>query len=224
MHPSDPHRRRLALSTAACLLIALAGGVIVIARPDPDSAQTRPDLSNLDASMLINEDSVPAVADTSWGQMVAVPRGVAPPVSPAGCGLFLSQAPASQKGLAMRSSKGTAIGAELAITDEQHDLDALVRDCRTFSFDGGGTQARVELEALNIPDPPADTVGTLMRCQSVTAGKTLSWDIAMIAGYHRGVLVSVQYTPGPVGGPFDSELADTLPGIYRAQIAKLDGA
>ncbi|CAN5599396.1 hypothetical protein BH09ACT7_BH09ACT7_25980 [soil metagenome] len=61
-----------------------------------------------------------------------------------------------------------------------------------------------------------------MHCRSVTNGKTLEWDIALIAGYHRGVLVSAQYTPGPVGGPFDQELADSLGGIYRAQVAKLD--
>jgi hypothetical protein len=228
----DQRRRRVLLSTAACLLIALAGGLILIgfhgvdrtapAAPTPSIA--KPDLSLLTESMLIDEDSVPAVEGTSWGAMVAVPRGVAPPVSPADCGLFLSQAQASQKGLAMRSSKGTAIGVELAITDEAHDLDALMTECRSFTFDGGRTQSRVELEPLQGQDLPAGTIGTLMHCQSVTNGKTLRWDIALIAGHHRGVLVSAQYTPGPVGGPFDSKLAASLGGIYNAQIAKLDQA
>ena len=40
--------------------------------------------------------------------------------------------------------------------------------------------------------------------------------------YHRGVLVTAQYTPGPRGGAFDSRLASNLGEVYRAQIAKLD--
>jgi hypothetical protein len=226
MRLSDTSRRRLALSTAACLLIALADGIALVGLPSPDTVQSqanaRPDLSLLTESMLIDESAVPAVEGTSWGAMVAVPRGVAPPVSPADCGLFLSQAEASQKGLAMRSSKGTAIGVELAVTDAMPDLDALVAQCRTFTFDGGSTQSRVDMEPLGVPDLPAGTIGTLMHCRSVTNGKRLGWDIAMIAGYHRGVLVSAQYTPGPVGGQFEQKLADSLPGIYGAQVAKLD--
>ena len=225
-------RNRIALSIAGVLLVALAGGLIALGlhgldNTDPAaealSSQAAPaDLSYLDESMLIDESSVPPVEGTSWGLMVAVPRGVAPPVSPADCGLFLSQAQGSQEGLAMRSSKGTAIGVELDITGESIDLKALVRECKSFTFDGGATQSRVELEPLNVPDLPADTIGTLMHCRSATNGKTLRWDIALIAGYHRGILVSAQYTPGPVGGPFDPKLASSLSGIYRAQIARLD--
>ena len=40
--------------------------------------------------------------------------------------------------------------------------------------------------------------------------------------YHRGVLVTAQYTPGPQGGAFDGRLASSLGEVYRAQIAKLD--
>ncbi|MET0703853.1 MAG: hypothetical protein ABWY93_29770 [Mycobacterium sp.] len=226
MRPFDPRRRRLALSIAGCLLITLAGGLIVIARHGPDPGQTataaRPDLSVLTESMLIDQGAVPAVAGTSWGAMVAVPRGAAPPVSPPGCGVFLSQTEALQTGLAMRSAKGTAIGVELDVTQRPLDLDALVAQCASFTYDGGRTQSSVTMEPLGLADLPADTVGTLMHCRSVTGAKTLGWDIAMIVGYHRGLLVTAQYTPGPVGGPFDQKLADSLAGMYRAQVAKLD--
>jgi hypothetical protein len=231
-------RLRLILITAGCLVVALAGGLIIIglrgldaADPVDESlnAEQSPgtDLSSLSESMLIDENVVPPIQGTTWGRMVAVPRRVAPPVSPPDCGLLLSQAEASQKGLAMRSSRGTAIGVELAITDGQQDLDALVNECRSFTFDGGTTQSRVELAPLDIPDIPdlpGGTIGILMHCQSVTNGKTSRWDIALIAGYYRGVLVNAQYTPGPVRGPFDPHLAASLPGIYKAQIDRLDGA
>jgi hypothetical protein len=228
-------RLRLLLVTAGCLVVALAGGLIIVglrgldaADPDDESlnADQSPetDLSSLSESMLIDENVVPPIQGTTWGRMVAVPRGVAPPVSPPDCGLFLSQAQASQKGLALRSSRGTAIGVELAITDDHKDLSALVAECRSFTFDGGPTQSRVELAPLAVPDLPTATIGTLMHSRSVTKGKTSTWDIALIAGYHRGVLVSAQYTPGPVGGPFDAHLAASLPGIYNAQIERLDGA
>src|ERR1700712_4639313 len=170
-------RTRLALIAAGCLAVTLSGGLIVIGVrglenseniPDESSyAQPAPDLSALTESMLIEEDVVPPVAGTTWGRMAAVPRGVAPPVSPPDCGLFLSQAEASQKGLAMRSAKGTAIGVELAITDEPpQDLGALVDECRSFTFDGGTTQSRVELTPLEVADVPADAIGTLMHCHS----------------------------------------------------------
>lgn len=227
-------RTRLALIAAGCLTVTLSGGLIAVGirgldntvAPDESSyAEPAPDLSALTESMLIEEGAVPSVAGTTWGRMVAVPRGVAPPVSPPDCGLFLSQAEAAQKGLAMRSAKGTAIGVELAITDDPpQNLDALVDECRSFTFDGGTTQSRVELTPLEVPDVPADAIGTLMHCHSVTGLKTTSWDIALVAGYYRGVLISAQYTPGPVGGPFDPRLAASLPGIYEAQVDRLDGA
>jgi hypothetical protein len=228
------NRTRLALIAAGALLVALSGGLIVMGIRGLDNGspagiatsyvEQAPDLSALTESMLIEEGVVPPVEGTTWGRMVAVPRGVPPPVSPPECALFLSQAEASQKGLAMRSAKGTAIGVELAITDTRLDLEELVRRCRSFEFDGGTTQSRVELAPLDLPELPPNSIGTLMHCSSSTGGKTTSWDIALIAGYHRGVLVSAQYTPGPVGGPFDQALAESLSGIYEAQIDLLDAA
>jgi hypothetical protein len=231
-------RVRLTLITAACLLVALAGSLIIIGlrglsegkaiepiSGGPNSETSPgPDLSSLSESMLIDENAVPPVRGTTWGRMVAVPRGVAPPVSPPDCGLFLSQAEASQKGLAMRSSRGTAIGVELDITDDQPDLAALANECRTFTFDGGATQSQVELAPWDLGGLPSDTISTLMHCRSVTNGRTRSWDTALIAGYYRGVLVSAQYTPGPVGGPFDPRLAASLTRIYHAQIDRLNAA
>ena len=174
-------RIRLALIAAGCLAVTLSGGLIVVGIRGLDNAdvadessyaEPAPDLSALTESMLIEEGVVPPVAGTSWGRMVAVPRGVTPPVSPPDCGLFLSQAEAAQKGLAMRSAKGTAIGVELAITDDApRDLDALVNECSSFTYDGGATQSRVELAPLDVADPPADTIGTLMHCHAVTGGK-----------------------------------------------------
>jgi hypothetical protein len=62
----------------------------------------------------------------------------------------------------------------------------------------------------------------LFLSQGRAAEKGLAWDIALIVGYHRGVLVTAQYTPGPQGGAFDGRLASSMDEVYRAQIAKLD--
>ena len=61
-----------------------------------------------------------------------------------------------------------------------------------------------------------------MHCRTTKPGQTLALDIALVAGFHRGVLVSAEYTPGPQGGPFDPRLAAGLVDVYRAQIAGLD--
>jgi hypothetical protein len=75
---------------------------------------------------------------------------------------------------------------------------------------------------MPVADLPGGAISTLMHCRTVKADQTLTWDIALIVGYHRGVLVTAEYTPGPQGGAFDSGLASRLGEVYQAQIQKLD--
>ena len=82
--------------------------------------------------------------------------------------------------------------------------------------------SRVELEPMPVADLPDGAISTLMHCRTVKTDQTLVWDIALIVGYHRGVLVTAQYTPGPQGGAFDNQLASSLGDVYRAQVQKLD--
>ena len=89
-------------------------------------------------------------------------------------------------------------------------------------FAGAGANSRVELATMPDSGLPDGAISTLMHCRTVKADQTLAWDIALIIGYHRGVLVTAEYTPGPQGGAFDSQLASGLGVIYRAQIQKLD--
>ena len=219
-------RLRLALIATLCALAAAAAAVIVVGFATPagsgPATTARPDVSFLNESILIDESAVPALAGTSWGRMVAVPRGAEPQVSPSGCELFLSQGAASQKGLAMRSSKNSSIGVAVAITDQRPNLVALLDHCRVFTFEGPGASSVVSLGPLTVTDLPEGAIATLMHCTTTKADRTLAWDIALIAGFHRGVLVSAEYTPGPEGGPFDARLAAGLVGVYRAQIAALD--
>lgn len=185
-------------------------------------AQAQPPLTHLTDEMLIRQNSVPPLQGSTWGVMVAVPQGAMVPVSPADCAVFLSQGEASQKGLALRSSNGTAIGAELAIDGGPRNLGALAGECRSFTFDGGATQSRVDMETLDTEGLPVGAVRVRMHCQSIRDGQTDTWDTALVAGYDRGVLVSAEYTPGPVGGPFDEHLAERISDIYRAQVARLN--
>ena len=218
-------RLRLAIVAALCCLAVVVATLLVNGpgeRGMQDNATLPSELHDLDESMLIDESVVPPLDGTTWGRMVAIPRGAEPPVSPAACVLFLSQGPAAEKGLAMRSSKNASIGVTLSVGVPQPDLPALVEECRVFTFSGAGADSRVELAPMPVADLPDGAISTLMHCRTVKADQTLAWDIALIVGYHRGVLVTAEYTPGPQGGAFDSRVASRLGEVYRAQIAKLD--
>jgi hypothetical protein len=218
-------RLRLVILAALCGLGVVVAGLFVngLSERDPQSAATPPsELHDLDEAMLIDESAVPPLEGTTWGRMVAVPRGAEPPVAPAACVLFLSQGTAAEKGLAMRSSKNASIGVTLSVGGPRPDLPALVEECTVFTFAGAGANSRVELASMPVAGLPDGAISTLMHCQTVKAEQTLVWDIALIVGYHRGDLVTAEYTPGPQGGAFDSRLASSLGGVYRAQIQKLD--
>ncbi|MCX6483657.1 MAG: hypothetical protein NT146_10365 [Mycobacterium sp.] len=216
---------RLVFVAALCCLVAIAG-LLIANRSDDREAQPTvaapSELHDLDEAMLIDESAVPPLEGTTWGRMVAVPRGAEPPVVPASCVLFLSQGTAAEKGLAMRSSKNASIGVTLSVGVPRPDLPALVDECKVFTFEGAGASSRVELAPMPVADLPDGAISTLMHCRTDKADQTLVWDIALIVGYHRGVLVTAEYTPGPQGGAFDSGLASRLGEVYRAQIRKLD--
>jgi hypothetical protein len=220
-----PLKPRLVFVAALCCLAAIAGLLIANRSHDREAQPTvaaPSELHDLDEAMLIDESAVPPLEGTTWGSMVAVPRGAEPPVVPTSCVLFLSQGTAAEKGLAMRSSKNASIGVTLSVGGPRPDLPALVEECKTFTFAGAGANSRVELAPMPVADLPDGAISTLMHCRTDKADQTLIWDIALIVGHHRGVLVTAEYTPGPQGGAFDSELASRLGEVYRAQIAKLD--
>lgn len=209
-------------------MTAVVGCVVLVHlsnRDGPDGRRPpKSDLGYITESMLVDESAVPPLDGTSWGRIVAVPRGAAPPVNPPGCALFLSQGDAIQKGLAMRSSRGAAIGVELSINDHRVDL-AKVRDaCASFGLDAPGIRSRVRLESTDFGGLPSGAIGTLMHSETTTDDQLVTWDIALVAAYHRGVLVTAEYTPGPRGGPFDSKLASALPLLLQAQVKRLDAA
>jgi hypothetical protein len=207
-------------------VIAMAGCVVVTQLSRDSGPDVNPppasDLHYLSESMLVDESSVAPLAGTSWGRIVAVPRGSPAPVSPPECALFLSQGDALQKALAMRSSQGAAIGVELAITDQRVDLARLRDTCAFFSLNSPGVRSSVRLERTCLAGLAGEAISTLMHSETTARGAPVEWEIAMIAGYHRGVLVTAEYTPGPGGGPFDPELASTLPALYEAQAKRLD--
>ena len=122
----------------------------------------------------------------------------------------------------MRSSHGSAIGVELAVDDRRVDLATVRDECASFTLDAPGIRSNVRVEPTCLTGLPVGAVSTKMHSETTAAGRSVSWVIAMISGYHRGVLVTAEYTPGPQGGQFDAKLASTLPALFRAQIARLD--
>jgi hypothetical protein len=222
--------RRVVMRLAVLLNagLAIAGGVVLVhlSRGGGHAVSPLPasDLHYLSESMLVDENVVPSLAATSWGSMVAVPRDAAPPVNPPECALFLSQGDALQKALAMRSSQGAAIGVELAIVAQRIDLAALLDTCPRFTLDSPGIRSSVRVERTCLEGVSDGAISTLMHSETETHGKSVAWDIALIAGYRRGVLVTAEYTPGPQGGPFDDKLASMLPALFRAQVDRLDAS
>jgi hypothetical protein len=206
-------------------LIAIAGCVVLVHHSNRDSREVGgDDLHDLTESMLVDESVVPPLAGTTWGSIVAVPQGAPAPVRPPECALFLSQGDASQKAVAMRSSQGAAIGVELAIKERAVDLAAVRDTCAHFTMDVPGVQSAVRVETTCIAGLAAGAISTLLHSTTTTEGRTVAWEVAMIAGFHRGVLVTAEYTPGPGGGPFDREVAAKLPALFAAQIHRLDAS
>jgi hypothetical protein len=209
-------------------VVAAAGCVVLTHLSRGGSPDTDPppasDLHALSESMLVDENAVPPLDGTTWGRIVAVPQGSPTPVNPPGCALFLSQGDASQKGLAMRSSQGAAIGVELAISDQRLDLAKLRDSCAYFTLNSPGIRSSVHLERTRIDGLTGGAISTLMHSQTTTGGETVNWDVAMITGYRRGVLITAEYTPGPRGGPFDDKLASKLPALFEAQTDRIDAA
>ena len=205
-----------------------AAGCVVLAHLSYGGPDNNPppasDLHALSESMLVDENGVAPLNGTTWGRIVAAPQGSPTPVNPPGCALFLSQGDASQKGLAMRSSQGAAIGVELAISDQRVDLANLRDTCAYFSLDSPGIRSSVHLERTCVDGLADGAISTLMHSETTTGGETVTWDIAMITGYRRGVLVTAEYTPGPRGGPFDDKLASTLPALFQAQLDRVDAS
>lgn len=220
----NARRDIIGLAIVVTAMIAFAGCIVVehISSSSVTDASPASDLNHLTESMLVDESAVPPLAGTSWGRIVAAPQGALPPVSPPQCAIFLSQGVALEKGLAMRSSRGSAIGVELAIDDHRVDLATVRDECASFTLDAPGFRSKVRVEPTCLTGLPAGAVSTKLHSETTAAGRSVSWVIAMISGYHRGVLVTAEYTPGPQGGPFDAELASALPALFRAQLARLD--
>lgn len=215
----------------ACLavvyVVIIAAGALVVSGLPGRAARgagppVLPDLSALTEAMPVGQSTVPALAGTQWGTIIAVPQGEPAPVEPAECSLFLSQGEVSQKALAMRSSNGAAIGIELAVTPHPVNVDGLAEKCASFSLTTPTLRSSVRLQPARLGPIPPKSISILMHTQTTTRTQSLTWDIAMIVGTHRGLLVTAEYTPGPHGGVYDPALAAKLPALYRAQLARLD--
>lgn len=223
-------RRRVSVlrtSLAALYAVMIVAGLVVVSGV-PTYAErgagrpVLPDLYALTEDMPVSQSAVPPLAGTQWATIIAVPQAEPAPVEPPECGLFLSQGDVSQKALAMRSSNGAAIGIELAVTPHPVDVDGLAEKCASFSVTTPTLRSSVRLQPALFGSIPPKSVSVLMHTRTTTQTQSLTWDIAMIVGTHRGLLVTAEYTPGPHGGVYDPALAAKLPALYRAQSARLD--
>ena len=207
------------------IVVLLAGFVVLFGLPGRAERgagrPVLPEIHYLTENMLVDQNNVPELPGTQWATIVAAPQGGPAPVRPPECGLFQSQGEATQKALALRSSNGAAIGVELALTPHPVDVDGLVEKCASFSVATPALRSATRLEAAALGPIPPQTISVLMHTRTTTDTQSLTWDIAMVVGTHRGLLVTAEYTPGP-HGVFDPTLASKLPALYRSQVTRLD--
>ena len=85
-------------------------------------------------------------------------------------------------------------------------------------------RSSVRLERTCLAGLADGAISTLLHSETATRGTSVAWEVAMISGYHRGVLVTAEYTPGPRGEQFDTELASKLPALFQALIDRLDAS
>ena len=80
-----------------------------------------------------------------------------------------------------------AIGVAVSVTEQRPDLAELVQ--RAASSVRGPTTASsvVTLGPLMSGDLPDGAIATLMHCRTTKPGRATAWDIALVAGFHRGV-------------------------------------
>ncbi|MEH3141340.1 MAG: hypothetical protein PGN37_14415 [Mycobacterium kyogaense] len=230
--PADGPRRAvgataLRASVAVLHIAVIAGGFTVLsghaAHSDRGAGRpVLPDIHVLTEDMPIDDSAVPPLPGTQWGTIIAVPQGGPAPVEPPQCGIFLSQGEVTQKALAMRSSGGAAIGIELAVTPRPVQVHGLDAHCESFSLTTPELQSTTRVEPADFGPIPAEAISVVMHTRTTTKTQSLAWDIAMIVGVHRGLLVTAEYTPGPRGAAFDSSLAEQLPALYEAQTTRLD--
>jgi hypothetical protein len=201
--------------------IAVVGGELT-GNVRAGGAPVLPDLTYLTDNMPVDESAVPPLPGTQWGTIVAVPQGGPAPVEPPQCGVFLSQGEVTQKALALRSSGGAAIGIELAVTPRPVQVHGLADECASFSLTTPELTNSTRVEPADFGPIPTEAISVLMHTRTTTKKQSLAWDIAMIVGVHRGLLVTAEYTPGPHGAAFDGALAERLPALYEAQTTRLD--
>ncbi|MDT5011825.1 MAG: hypothetical protein QOH57_3442, partial [Mycobacterium sp.] len=91
-----------------------------------------------------------------------------------------------------------------------------------FTLYAPDIQSTVHLEPMELAGVPPGAVSTKLHSQTTADGQSVAWDVALVTGYTRGVLVTAQYTPGPQGGAFDQQLASALPALYQAQVDRLN--
>lgn len=219
--------RRLRVLLALSNVVLVVVGVLVVSDPARRDARGagRPDLPDLHVltdTMPVDESAVPPLPGTQWGTIIAVPQGGPAPVQPPECGVFLSQGEVTQKALAMRSSGGAAIGIELAVTPQRVQVHGLPDRCASFSLTTPELRSATRVELADFGSTAPEAISVLMHTRTTTKTQSLAWDIAMIVGVHRGLLVTAEYTPGPHGAAFDPALAEQLPALYEAQTTRLD--
>lgn len=244
--PPPKSRKGLWISLAAvAVVIAVAGGLLVFFTNRIGEGHSRKrDIASLTSEMLLDRSSFPEASEgkTKWVSGVNNSTSREPEVpgvsfDPPECGSIFGTKGATQTGaatLTRRQADGVgSLRVGLTITPERRDLQGYLAKCgsytQTIEVAGHPLTTELQLKPLDMPaDVPPWAIGAVM--SSATKHRVLlpmSMTSATVAGYYRGVLVTVSNSlirRGSGRDDVDPGTADELVKLFNEQIQKLEAA
>ncbi|MBS9533314.1 hypothetical protein KIH27_06885 [Mycobacterium sp. M1] len=247
--PAPPAKSRKALwislaAVAVVIAIAVGGGFLVSYNARiADLHSRKRAITTLTSEMLLDRSAFPDSSEgkAKWISGVNNSTSREPEVpgitfDPPECGSIFGTKGATQTGaatLTRRQSAGVgSLRVGLMITPERRDLKGYLQKCQSYTqsieLAGHALTTELQLKPLDIAGVPPWAVGAVM--SSSPKHRMLapvSMTSATVAGYYRGVLVTVSNSliqRGTGKDDVDSATAEELAKLFNEQIQKLEAA
>jgi hypothetical protein len=207
-------RRAILQVVVACAVLAVSAGCSPSGSrgASASTAATKPDITELTASMLVDQSSFPTIDGGKWQVGGSTKNGAVPnrlPVEPTECSVIVYGLTSSQAAAVSLSASDTFIGIILQLTQERPDVKALPQTCRTYEQGDGSTATVTSLVPSGLP-----TWAVVLDTEYSNDSRGLN-----IMGFCRGVFVRAIYSDPSKAS---SELAEPLLRIFNAEVAKLE--
>ncbi|HZQ33230.1 MAG TPA: hypothetical protein VFB19_16025 [Mycobacterium sp.] len=205
------------------MVIVVIAGISIVVLTNSGNEQ-KPDVTQLEQSMLVDPSSFPVIDGANWiGPEVKTGGNISSvsgsKVKPPECVAFFEGPHSTQVGRMSLQSKGSAFGMTIGLTAERPDYQSLVSACRTVRT---ADEQQYAIEQRHLSGLPAWSITTLR-----THGG--DWLLSTV-GFHRGVFLwatcsQTQGEDAPKGfglGAPDEQDNLALVKLFNDQVAKLD--